>query len=119
MLLVVDETAVPAFSAILEILGTGVTGHAVLEVPEAADMVDLCVPCGVEVSWLIRGQGRHGERLISSVREVCPPAAHLAATCSSDELQDVDIDRELLWETSALQSSSAEDLSAWIAGEAC
>src|SRR5690606_4115426 len=54
LLLVGDETAVPAVSAILEQLPVAAEGTAFLEVPVNADILHLTAPPGVEVVWLPR-----------------------------------------------------------------
>jgi NADPH-dependent ferric siderophore reductase len=53
-LLVGDETAVPAISAIVERLPAGTDAQVFLEVPTVADRVGLSVPEGVRVTWLPR-----------------------------------------------------------------
>ena len=52
VLLAGDETAVPAITAILESLPAGVTGHALLEVPAAADIQEVSTESSVQVAWL-------------------------------------------------------------------
>ena len=112
VLLVGDETAVPAIAAILETLPAHVTGHAVLEVPTTGDFLDLSAPSGVEVRWLARGNGDHGEALARNVGTIVAPAA-----CEiGEEPEDVDIDATILWETPA--ASAGHGLYAWLAGEA-
>lgn len=49
-----DETAAPAICAILETLDPLTTGHALIEVPTAADTLEIASPSGVRVEWLIR-----------------------------------------------------------------
>ena len=44
LLLIGDETAVPALARILEDLGPGHTGEVFVEVPTAADILDLPAP---------------------------------------------------------------------------
>ena len=112
ILLVGDETAVPAIAAILESLPGDAAGHAVMEVPVAEDFLDLRAPSGVEVTWLARGQRPHGEALSARVRAVVAPAA-----CDiGEEPEDVDIDATILWETPV--AGTGHGLYAWIAGEA-
>jgi NADPH-dependent ferric siderophore reductase len=53
-LLVGDETALPAISAIVESRLPGTDVQVFLEIPTAADQLDLVVPDGVRVSWLPR-----------------------------------------------------------------
>ena len=112
MLLVGDETAVPAIAAILESMPEHATGHAVLEVPTAEDFLDLAVPPGVEVRWFARGEKPHGQALVADVEALIAPAA-----CErGEEPEDVDIDASILWETPA--ASPGHGLYAWLAGEA-
>lgn len=125
LLLVGDETAVPAISAILEQLPADARGAAVLEVPASGDVLDLRHPAGVEVHWLPRDGRSHGERLVDAVRD------HFGAA-EIEEVPDDAVDPDL-WET-PVYSSSGEDvdgptvaaqaarddlagLYAWIAGE--
>lgn len=131
LLLVGDETAVPAISAILECLPAGARGAAYLEVPVDGDILDVRRPDGVEVTWLPRNGATWGERLTPAVVDHlgAPPLAALPAG------EEVDPD---LWETPTYSSSgeeiapvqpvvqlppaaderSLDDLYAWIAGEA-
>jgi NADPH-dependent ferric siderophore reductase len=53
-LLVGDETALPAISAIVENLTPGTDAQALIEVPTSADPVSLATPAGVRVAWLPR-----------------------------------------------------------------
>lgn len=112
VLLVGDETAVPAIAAILETLPPHVNGHAVLEVPGEEDFLELSTPEGVDVRWFARGAKPHGEALAGAVRSVVVPAA-----CDvGEEPEEVDIDAAILWETPA--ANTGHGLYAWIAGEA-
>jgi len=119
LLLVGDETAVPAVSAILEQLPAGARGTAFLEVPETGDVLDLDAPVGVEVVWLPRDDAPLGERLHAAV------VTHLGAPAERPEVAADEIDPNL-WETPTYSSSGEEvaespsahgDLYAWIAGE--
>lgn len=122
LLLVGDETAVPAICAILEQLPWDATGAAFLEVPLGSDVLTVQHPEGVQVVWLARDGEPHGARLHAAVVD------HLGAGAAAVvEPDDVDPD---LWETPTY-SSSGEDvesepalvghdldgLYAWIAGE--
>lgn len=57
LLLVTDESGVPAVAGILESLPEDAAGLAILEVPSAEDVVKLSGPAGVEVRWLVREDG--------------------------------------------------------------
>jgi len=122
LLLVGDETTVPAICAILEQLPADAVGAAFLEVPTAADVLPVAHPRGVEVSWVWRDGADHGSALHPAV------LAHLGVgAVPVEESLEVDPD---LWETPSYSSSGetvgaagaagAHDrggLYAWIAGE--
>jgi NADPH-dependent ferric siderophore reductase len=139
VLLAGDETAVPAISAILESLPGYMTGHALLEVPEAGDFLDLETAADVEITWLARGAsiGRsrpHGELLQEAVRAAVPVPGWVgikSADSAGPEPDDVNVDQEILWETPARLGAAAVSATknpdkpagappfyAWIAGEA-
>jgi NADPH-dependent ferric siderophore reductase len=123
LLLVGDETAVPAVAGILDGLGPDARGSAFLEVPCAGDIQPLAGPPGVEVTWLVRGAAAHGVPLTAAVR------GHLGLDPVAEALDEAKVDPDL-WETGSY-SSSGESLEvgpirrtdlpglyAWIAGEA-
>lgn len=112
-LLAGDETAVPAIAAILERLPAGVRGEALLEVPEAADQLDLDKPQGVRVTWLARNGADHGAHLVPAVQTAA--GRLLTDPKPGPQVDDVDVDGEL-WDTP--QEPAADGLYAWLAGEA-
>lgn len=133
LLLAGDETAVPAVSRILRDLGPGFTGGVFLEVPTAADVLDVPVRPGIEVCWLPRGDERYGRPLVEAVRHHLglPPlgADHLAPAVLPEQRSSLDVD---VWETPRYSAagedvesqlsartvgSDVSDLYAWIAGE--
>ncbi|MCW1250484.1 siderophore-interacting protein [Acaricomes phytoseiuli] len=123
LLLVGDETAVPAIGSILESLGPDVCGQVVLEVPQAGDITGLAVPPGLELTWLVRNGHQHGEQLIAEVRRLCGLGALLCpagypGVAQCEEFEEVDIDKEILWDTAEGQMGAAGGRYAWIAGEA-
>lgn len=120
LLLVGDETAVPAICRVLADLPDDAEGAAYLEVPHHLDVQDVRRPAGVSVTWLVRDEAPHGARLHAAVLE------HLdLEPVAAVEVGDVDAS---LWETPTYSSSGevlptgpgrlADDLYAWIAGEA-
>ncbi|SEE91702.1 NADPH-dependent ferric siderophore reductase, contains FAD-binding and SIP domains [Arthrobacter alpinus] len=112
LLLVGDETAVPAIAAILETLPAHVSGHAVLEVPTKGDFLAISSPANMEIRWLARDGMDHGVELSRQVRALIAPAA-----CElGEEPEDVDVDATILWETPV--AAAGHGLYAWIAGEA-
>ncbi|MFL4475480.1 SIP domain-containing protein [Paeniglutamicibacter sp. MACA_103] len=114
VLLAGDETAAPAICSILEALPAGVTGHALIEVPDTGDIQGSSTRSGVSVQWLPRGSHPHGELLAAAVRDIVAiPAA--GAVMTGAEPEDVDVDEQILWETATV---STQPFYAWLAGEA-
>ncbi|CAI9412003.1 siderophore-interacting protein [Nocardioides sp. T2.26MG-1] len=122
LLLVGDETAVPAICSILAQLPWRARGAAFLEVPTTTDVPSVVHPEGVEVVWLPRDGAPLGSLVHDAVLE------HLGVPGLVVEEPDV-VDPDL-WETPTYSSSGEEvesavtvvghdldDLYAWIAGE--
>jgi NADPH-dependent ferric siderophore reductase len=109
-----DETAVPAISAIVEALPAGRRAVAVLEVPEAGDVLSLAIPAGVEVRWLVRGDRGRGEALGPAVHAALCELG-VAAPAAGVEPEDVDLEGGILWE---VPEAGADGCYAWLAGEA-
>lgn len=115
VLLVGDETALPAITQILRDFPDDAEGSVFLEVPLTDDVVPLPEVAGVGVHWLPRDGRPIGDLAVAAVAE------HLGFSAPGEEVVDVDPD---LWETPGY-SSSGEDLDAvtvddryaWIAGE--
>jgi NADPH-dependent ferric siderophore reductase len=117
LLLAGDETAVPAISAILESLPATTPATALLEVPTAADVLELDLPSCVDVVWLPRDGGPVGSALEPAFREwIIDHLAALESAAMEEDLTDVDVDSGILWETPAAPPSAS--LYAWLAGEA-
>jgi NADPH-dependent ferric siderophore reductase len=71
VLLVADETALPAVAGILEELAARVDPPrtlALLEVAQAGDAVRLKAPATAELVWLPRGQAAYGQPLLQAVQ---------------------------------------------------
>jgi NADPH-dependent ferric siderophore reductase len=111
-----DETAVPAIAAILERMPADARGEVYLEVPFAGDRLEIGGPDGVRVNWLAREGEPHGERLVPAVREATGRIFETAGR-PEQELEDVDIDVEDLWEVPE-PVADAGRFYAWLAGEA-
>ncbi|GAA3818656.1 siderophore-interacting protein [Nocardioides panacisoli] len=118
LLVVGDETAVPAVASILGSLPGDAGGAVFLEVPEDADVQELAGPAGVVVTWLPRSGAPVGSRAVAAV------ADHLGFRSAPSASSEVDPD---LWETPTYSSSGeplgatvapTDDRYAWIAGEA-
>ncbi len=118
ILLVGDETAAPAICGILEGLDAGHAVDAFIEVPTAADALPVAAPETATVSWLPREGRAHGERLRAAAADWAAGAADLLAAAAAprtQELADIDVDRELLWES---PEDGHGEFYAWMAGEA-
>lgn len=133
LLVVGDETALPAIYGILRDLPADATGTVFAEVPHRDDVLDDVVgPAGVEVVWLPRDGAPRGEelhaRVLAHLARTADDHAAATAAASAVELEAAPED-DLLWETPAY-SASGEDVSgsvaadgpyaglyAWIAGE--
>lgn len=122
ILMVADETAVPAVCTVLEQLSPTATGAVFMEVPTAADFQEVRGPSGVSVTWLARETAPLGQRLHDEV------VAHLGIAGAAVEVAPDEVDPDL-WETPSYSSSGEEiaatravghefdGLYAWIAGE--
>lgn len=124
VLIVADETAVPAVCGILERLrGTldpGARLQVFLEVPDDGDILPLIAPDQAEITWLSRRRpdgsvAANGDLLVDAVCAAEFGRGARAAALDASAVDTVDIDLEVLWEVAAAAGSSAY---AWIAGEA-
>lgn len=119
LLLAGDETAAPAICAVLESLPHGRRAQAFIEVPDAADRLPVTLPSGCSITWLHRGDTPVGTALDPAVRvwvadnlTVIRPAL----SASAQQLDDVDVDTQLLWDSPAEEPDG--HFYAWLAGEA-
>lgn len=119
VLLVGDETAAPAICSVIESLPAGRTARAFIEVPDESDILPLDVPAGSEVTWLARNNAAIGGVLDPAVRQWVAanrPIYRAALSATAQQLEDVDVDRELIWDSPEAQDTG--DFYAWLAGEA-
>lgn len=119
VLLAGDETAAPAICSVIESLPAGRRATAFIEVPLETDILPLTVPAGSTVNWLPRASAAHGSVLEPAVRTwvAANRAVYRAAIVdSAQEIDDVDVDLELLWDSPEAQHNG--DFYAWLAGEA-
>ena len=113
-----DETAAPAICSILESLDGSHDVDAFIEVPTAADCLTLGVPASVRVTWLVRGDRGHGEALTAAVSAWSESAGDVLARAAAprrQEVAEIDVDQDLLWDS---PEDSDGEFYAWIAGEA-
>ncbi|MFT4305529.1 MAG: siderophore-interacting protein [Microbacterium sp.] len=116
LLLAGDETAAPAICAILETLGAEHDVDAFIEVPGADDALAIDAS-HARVRWIERGERDHGAALIDAVTAWAATAVDTLAAAAAprpQELEEVDVDSELLWDSPA---DADGEFYAWIAGE--
>lgn len=120
VLLMADETALPAVAGILEelaVMPDPPRTLALLEVAQAGDAVPLKAPASAELVWLPRGQASYGQPLLQAVQARLAAAGGVAGSVAArDALEDIDVDAQILWEQA--DSSITGPLYAWVAGEA-
>ena len=115
VLLAGDETAAPAICSILESLPAEMKATAFIEIERAADAQAIVVATDVEHYWIARGAGeaRLGDAVADwLVDNRAEYAQDLAA--STQLVEDVDVDVELLWEA---PERGPGQFYAWLAGE--
>lgn len=118
LLLAGDETAAPAIAGIVESLDDACEVDVFIEVPTAADALAIDVPAAFRVTWLARGDRDHGVALTDAVAAWTAANGDVltrAAAPRRQELADVDVDTDLLWDS---PEDSEGEFYAWIAGEA-
>ncbi|KAB1646253.1 siderophore-interacting protein [Pseudoclavibacter sp. CFCC 14310] len=79
VLLVSDETGLPAISSICESLPADAVGTVIAEVPAAGDALDFAHPAGVDVRWVVRETSddphvKPGTLALAALREIEVPA---------------------------------------------
>jgi len=115
VLLAGDETATPAICAIIESLAPEITVRAFIEVPGAEDTFDLAAAHDqAEVTWLHRGVDVPLEQAVREWAAREPRYFASALATATQELEEIDVDRETLWDS---PEESAGEFYAWIAGE--
>lgn len=125
LVLVGDETALPAIAGILDGLPETAVGRVFLEVPVADDVQSLQGPAGMAVTWLPREGAAHGSLILAAASELFVVRVGEEAAALEPATDD-EIDPDL-WETPEYSSSGEEIASsapvvlpgvyAWIAGE--
>ncbi|MCW3494399.1 siderophore-interacting protein [Microbacterium sp. SSM24] len=117
VLLAGDETAAPAISGILESLDDSCEVDAFIEVPTDADRLTLDLPSSFRVTWIPRESREHGSALTEAVSAWSARSGDVlarAAAARVQELADVDVDVDLLWDS---PEDSDGEFYAWMAGE--
>jgi NADPH-dependent ferric siderophore reductase len=116
VLLVGDETAAPAICGILESLPAAIRAHAFIQVPTSADAMTVETSADVTLDWLARDSDPRS--LDDAVRAWALEnvlAYRPALSASSQVLEEIDVDAELLWDSPEAVPGA---FYAWLAGEA-
>ena len=118
LLLVGDGTAAPAIAAILESLPPERSAHAIIEIPDAADVLSLALPPRATVRWVVAPAGEPGGALLPAVREWVAARPDVVRTTLAAETQTVadPAQDDLLWDVP--EAPTGSHLYAWMAGEA-
>lgn len=119
VLLIGDETALPAIAGILEELARQSVPpqvQAYIEVPHGLDALQLTCPADAQVVWLPRDTLglRHGEGMVQAAKGLASLPTAPASRSDALPLQEVDIDTQILWE---LAQPAGQACYAWVAGE--
>jgi NADPH-dependent ferric siderophore reductase len=116
VLLIADETALPAAAGILEALARQLRSprtQAYIEVPTHQDTLTLPTWHGLELNWLARDGAPHGALITAAAREALTPAS-LEMAGARGVLPDVDIETQLPW---LRADPASNDFYVWVAGE--
>lgn len=85
VLLVGDESALPAVAGILRDLPRDAVGTAIIEVPDIADSQDVSAPSGVSVQWIVRDRGETpGQTALTALRELPRPEGSVDAFAAGE-----------------------------------
>ncbi|WP_227612268.1 siderophore-interacting protein [Acinetobacter sp. S40] len=115
ILLMADETALPAVSGIIdELIQQNTQAHVkvYIEMPSALDRVTFNEHPNIQIHWFSRDDGQQpGRKLIETVHQLFQPQKQQQV-----ELDDINIDEEILWFTKNEQQAQ-QTFYAWVAAE--
>lgn len=115
LLLIADETALPAVAGILEELAAlpapPIT-EAFVEIPSEDDMIALATWPGLSIEWMPRNLDAPGARMLGAAQRAALPTA---ASKAAPVLAEVNVDEAILWDVSAPGDAG---FYGWVAGEA-
>ncbi|WP_193075960.1 siderophore-interacting protein [Pseudomonas sp. FME51] len=119
VLLIGDETALPAIAGIIEQLAERKDApvvQAFLEIPTPEDALPLRCGPATQLHWLPRDRSNsvHGQRMLEAARKMAVLPGLAPRESNRTPLNQVDIDRELPWE---LARPIETGFYAWLAGE--
>ncbi|WP_200829167.1 ATP-binding cassette domain-containing protein [Arcanobacterium ihumii] len=118
ILLAGDATALPAIASILKALDDSYSGHAFIHVLTDEDVLVFDNNSNVQIHWITTTET---DALSQQIKEELPQVFSSQILSSqihldgNNVLTDIDVDQELLWETTL---EDPQSFFAWIAGEA-
>jgi NADPH-dependent ferric siderophore reductase len=99
VVLVADETGLPAIAGVAASLPTDATGLAIIEVPAAEDALDFARPAGLVVQWIVREHGtKPGTPALKALTEATLPDAPFHAYIVGEQALPTDARRHLVGE---------------------
>ena len=113
LLLLADETGLPATGAILESLPSGIRGHALIEVRDSSAEQSLICTAGIEVAWLHRGAAAPGVVLRDAVRSLAKPRSAGVYVWGGAEFNAMQDCRMHLLEAWGLDSAQIRTVGYW------
>ena len=116
VLLIGDETALPAIAGILDRLAAFPAPPAVqafIEIPGAGDILELPRWPSLEVEWMPRADSAERQPMAAALKRARLPA--MRTTAPTEAIETIDLDKKILWDRAAPVD---EGFYAWIAGEA-
>jgi NADPH-dependent ferric siderophore reductase len=119
LLLVGDETALPAIASILESLPADRSAQAIIEIPDAADVLPIAHSALVDVRWVPRHGGPPGSELLPAVQDwvaARPEIVDSTLATAPQTITDPTGPDDFLWDVPSAPTGA--NLYAWVAGEA-
>lgn len=106
-LIVGDPSALPMIASVFAELPATARGHAFVEVADAAEVLPLVHPAGIQLQWLVRGEGPAGSstRLLDAVRSLRWADGELSVSLAGESRQVVAIRNHLLNERGVPRSA--------------
>lgn len=99
VVLVADETGLPAIAGICAALPADATGLAIVEVPSAEDALEFAHPAGVAVQWIVRDHDiKPGTPALQALRDAALPQAPFHAYLVGEQALPTDGRRHLVGE---------------------
>lgn len=119
VLLIGDETALPAIAGIIEQYAAQTNAprvQAFIEVPSTCDCLALACHPSTQINWLPREDlnHSHGQSMLYAVHELADLPLATTHGRSAKPLDEVNIDTDILWESA---QSADNSFYAWVAGE--